>query len=789
MRRVPKEITEGLLISADPDSLNSSDGFDIIKLVHVLKSSFWILVVVFPFVFSLSWLYVRYTKPMYASSSVIKLKQNSESQVLGLKMGTQQSGNLAALSGEIEIIKSQLIVDQLIEKQNLTISYFEHGKILDDEKFKHNAFYVSFRPDSNSVIYDTPFQIIFKTNSEFELSFLSSNDEAISGRYRVGETINVRGFKFKLGRNTTFSERNIGVNYFFVINSKGALNNYIRYNLQVEILNPVANTIQISFQDHNANKAVDIVNTIDAIYLEQTLESKRLEQEQVINFINEQLDNTSKSLENSEIQLEDFVRASGTNNPSSDFGLIKGQLEVLNEEKLRLRLESELLDEVRRGLLSDTGGKYVPTISNLKNAQLEGELNALNLAYKELEKLTSTSSQKTLAYKSKIRNVEALENSVLEYLFENRKQLLEQTYSVNEKIQKLHDDFLGLPSKNTELTRLKRFYDLWEKFYLLLIEKRVEYGILKAGTVPEFIILSPASAPGVLIYPKKIQVYAIGFIVALLISSVLLVVRFLTHNKVITINDLERSLKAPVLGMIPEFKTEKLEYSSLVIDRFPKSAVTEALRSIRTNLDFISPDKTKKLITVTSTISGEGKTFVAINMGGVLAISGQRVIVLDLDMRKPKLHLGFDGENDIGMSTLLIKKNEIEECIKKTKLPNLHYIAAGPLPPNPSELIMLPELDKLIKKLHELYDIVIIDTPPVGLVTDGLLVMRKADVPLYVVRSGYSQRRVDKNINNLYESGHFKKLSVVLNAVEKIAGYGYGYGYGDHGYYEEGKKG
>ena len=787
MRKVPKEITEGLLISADPDS-SSNDGFDVIKLVHVLKSSFWILLVVFPLVFLISWLYVRYTKPMYESSSVIKLKQNSESQVLGLKMGTQQTGNLAALSGEIEIIKSQLIFDQLIEKQNLGISYFEHGKILDDEKFKNNAFYVEFKTDSNSIIYDHPFQITFKSNSEFEISY-TSNGEVVSGLYQVGKTVDITRFKFKIGRNSNFSKRNIGVNYFFIINSKGALNSYIRNNLQVEILNPIANTIQILFKDHNENKAVDIVNTIDAIYLEQTLESKRLEQEQVINFINEQLDNTSKSLENSEIQLEDFVRKSGTNNPTSDFGLIKGHLEVLNEEKLNLRLESELLDEVRRSLLSDTGAKFVPTISNLKNPQLEGELNALNMAYKELERLTSTSSQKTLAYKSKIRSVENLENSVLEYVFENRKQLLEQTYLVNEKIQKLHDDFLGLPSKNTELTRLKRFYDLWEKFYLLLIEKRVEYGILKAGTVPEFIILSPASAPGVLVYPKKIQVYSIGFIVALMISSMLIVIRFLMHNKVITINDLERSLKAPVLGMIPEFNAEKLEHSSLVIDRFPKSAVTEALRSIRTNLDFISPGKIKKLITVTSTISGEGKTFVAINMGGVLAISGQRVIVLDLDMRKPKLHLGFDAVNDIGMSTLLIKKNELEDCIKKTKLPNLDFIGAGPLPPNPSELILLPELDNLIKKLHEVYDIVIIDTPPVGLVTDGLLVMRKADVPLYVVRSGYSQRRVDKNINNLYDSGHFKKLSVVLNAVEKIAGYGYGYGYGDHGYYEEGKKG
>lgn len=768
---------------------SGGEGFDLIKFIHVLKRSLLVLGVVFPMIFGIAFLYVRYTKPMFESQSVIKLKEKSESQVLGLKAGRQGQGNISTLSGEIEIIKSQMIFNKLIEKLGLELSYYEYGKFLNDEKFGSNAFYVEYDKGGNSIIYDRPIDITFENQSNFTLSYTANNEETITKKAQVGDLIDLNGFAFKVGRKQGFSDENVKVPYFFRVNSQGSLFNYIRKSLQVSILNPSAKTIQIKFQDHNSIKSANIVNAIDSIYLESTLETKRLEQEQVISYINQQLDNTAKSLESSEIKLEDFVRKSGTDNPSSDFGAIKDRLVALNDEKLALKLEGELLDEIRKSLLSDSSNSFVPTISNLDNPQLKSEIQQLNDSYKDLSKLVATTSTNTLAYKRKVKEVESLENSVLEYVFENRKILLEGTYAVNEKINTLHEDFLGLPSKNTELTRLKRFYNLWEKFYLLLIEKRVEYGIMKAGAVPEFIILSPASFPGLLVYPLKLQVYTVAFILALLLTLVVVGVKYVFHNKILSISDLERNLRTPVLGMIPEFTAEKLEHSSLVIHKYPKSAVTEALRSIRTNLDFVSPNQDKRLLTVTSTVSGEGKTFVAINTGGILAISGQKVVVLDLDMRKPKIHLGFGSSNEEGMSTLLIKRNTLDECIKKSELENLDFISAGPLPPNPAELIMTKEFDDLIDELYTRYDVVIIDTPPVGLVTDGLLVMKRASIPIYVVRSGYSEKRVDKNINNLYDSGRFKNLSVVLNAVEKVGGngygYGYGYGYGGQGYYEE----
>lgn len=761
------------------------DGFDPIRFFHVLKKSVILLIVIIPMVMLAAFLYARYTKPVYRSSSVIKLKINNEVSDLGFRFASAKNNNLNNLAGEIEIIRSRVIVDELIGRLGLTESYFEYGKVLNDEKFRATPFYIEYDSKDPSIVYNKAIDITFNTNSEYKARYLRADGEAVEKLGVVGQKINLAGFQFVLRRSDRFTSKNVKVPYFFKINSVSYIHSYMQERLSVSILNPKANTIEIAFQDNNAQKAVAIVNAIDEIYLEKTLENKRQEQDQVIKFINEQLESTAKSLENSEIQLEEFVKESGTLDPNSDFGLIKGRLDELTEEKIQLKLESDFLDEIKNLILSSSESKFITVSSLESNPQLNQEVSRLNESYKELDRSKSTTNTNTLAYKNRLREVQTLENSVLEYVFESRKILNSKVLDVNEKIQGLHDEFLGLPSKETELTRLRRFYNLWEKFYLMLIEKRVEYGIMKAGTTPEFVVLSRASQPGTLIYPVKIRIYALGLILGLVISFLVIATKYVLHNKIVTPKELEKSLIPPVLGMIPKFRRKKLEFSSLVVDNYPKSSVTEALRSIRTNVEFISPGKDKRIVSVTSTISGEGKTFFAINLGGVLAVGGQRVMVIDLDMRKPKLHLGFDGENIKGMSTLLIGKHSLEDCIQHSKMDGLDYISAGSLPPNPSELIMLDKLDEIFDLLHQSYDVVIVDTPPVGLVTDGLLVMKRADIPLYVVRSGYSHRDVYKTINTLYKSGRYEHLSVVLNGVDSGIGYGYGYGDNGYGYYDE----
>jgi capsular exopolysaccharide synthesis family protein len=251
---------------------------------------------------------------------------------------------------------------------------------------------------------------------------------------------------------------------------------------------------------------------------------------------------------------------------------------------------------------------------------------------------------------------------------------------------------------------------------------------------------------------------------------------------------LEKLTVVPVLGTINHARNTY--GSNLVVTDKPKSAIAEAFRSIRTNLQYLISVTDHKVVTVTSTISGEGKTFFSLNIAAILAISGKKILLMGLDLRKPKIHQDLGITNDQGMSTLLIGKAKAAQVIIKSKLENLDVLPAGPIPPNPSELIMSDTMKNLMEELRPQYDYIIIDTPPIGLVTDALIAMKYADINIFIVRQKYSKKVFLDTVNKLQTDKSIKNLAIVLNdlRVNKsygyYNGYGYKYGYG-YGYYDE----
>jgi capsular exopolysaccharide synthesis family protein len=308
--------------------------------------------------------------------------------------------------------------------------------------------------------------------------------------------------------------------------------------------------------------------------------------------------------------------------------------------------------------------------------------------------------------------------------------------------------------------------------------------------------LEKADIPNNPVSPNRRVTFIIYFVSALVVSLLIIFFRYLSHNQINSLNEITKYTHASIsiLGIIPKCKVD-IPVSQLLVDKSPKSLIAEAFRSVRTNLQFISNEPGSKIIALTSTISGEGKTFVAINLAGIIAFSGKKVVIIDLDMRKPKIHIGFGAENSKGMSTLLIGKNNVEETIQKSSLDNLDFITAGPVPPNPSELIISEKMDQILNQLKLMYDVIIVDNPPVGLVSDGIAMIQKADYPIYIFRADYSKRNFIQNVDRLFNETNIKKLSVLLNGVDidrKNYGYNYGYGYGygygtSYGYYDEDK--
>ena len=254
----------------------------------------------------------------------------------------------------------------------------------------------------------------------------------------------------------------------------------------------------------------------------------------------------------------------------------------------------------------------------------------------------------------------------------------------------------------------------------------MELEITRAGTITRSVELSPASLPKSQIAPQRGLIIGGGFSTGIVLSIVFLLISYLVHNKITSIQELGQLADIPILGAIPKYKSFPGHLSSMVISKDSKSSLSEALRTVRTNLDFIHSDKNSKTISITSTVSGEGKTFIAVNLGAIMALSGRKVCVVDIDMRKPKIHLAFEKAlQSEGVSTILSGKASVEDNIQKTSIENLKFIGAGPVsPPNPSELLLQPPFSNMLKLLKSQFDVVILDTPPVGLVTDGQLVMK-----------------------------------------------------------------
>lgn len=781
------------------DEDTDGNGLDLTILVAVARRSLPWVVLLLTLGLASAWLYLRYTKPVYRASSVLKIDEQQTASVLGIGNG-REDGISSKLAGEIELIKSELTYTRLKKLVSLDVNYYAKGTVLENELFSTSPFSVEYSISDNSY-YNRSFEVEFLDKQQYKIS-VPSGTEVTTGTYSLGQMVRLPGLNLRLLRNERYSPA-IGNSYHFTIIDDGSINNYLNNNLSIGVLNPNANTIQIAFTDYNNLKAAAIVNALDSVYLQAKIEEKSLQTTKIRAFVTTQLKEYGKKLASAEDNLKDFVVRNSTYDAKSEFTSAVSRQESLIEQRLVLEEGLELLDEVKR--LADnaqltvrdnqTVSENIPALSELRDPVLVQILDRLNTQQINLARVRRSYKSGTFAVEDLLATIETTQLALNKQLIQSRKTLQKKIALLDKQNEKINAKLRSLPGTQTEAARLQRPLDLYNSIFQDLLQKQIGYEITNAGTTANFLVLSSASVPNEPISPKRLLIYAIGLAGGLVLGLGLIAGRYLLHNTVASVGELERNTKAAVLGVIPTYTKEAMEVSRLVVDKNPKASVSEAIRSIRTNLDFISPSTKKRLISVTSTISGEGKTFVAVNLAGIIALSGQRVIILDLDMRKPKVNLAFGAENVRGISTILIDRHTLAECVQHTTIESLDFISAGPTPPNPSELILSPRFDQLIQELYQHYDVIMIDTPPVGLVTDGILIMRKADVPIYIVRANYSRKTFLKNLNRLMRNNQFGRMCTILNDAQAQGasgyGYGYGYGYGEGygsygmGYYED----
>jgi capsular exopolysaccharide synthesis family protein len=330
-----------------------------------------------------------------------------------------------------------------------------------------------------------------------------------------------------------------------------------------------------------------------------------------------------------------------------------------------------------------------------------------------------------------------------------------------------------MPKTELQLRGVERKFDLNEAIYTFLLQKRSEAQIARASSLPDYEIVDSAVIPtSRMVSPKKKLNYILALFLGLLIPTSFIMLKDFLNNRILETDEIEKYTKIPILGKI----FHNFHRSKMVVNDHPNSSVTESFRAVRTNFQFFSEGGKRQVLLLTSSTSSEGKSFCSLNIASVFALNGHKTVLMEFDLRRPKLHQIFNSSNIIGISSYLIDKAIIEDIILPTNIENLDLISDGPAAPNPAELINSERTGELIDKLKEMYDYIIIDSAPSGILAETLLLMKHADLNIFVVRLEYSMKETFKNAIKTIENNKFNNISILINDLNvKREAYKYGY--------------
>lgn len=748
-------------------SSSATENIDFNKLKIVLRNNWYWIALIFLAVNAAAYLYIRYTKNLYESESLLKLDIKKDATDLGIKNMVVEDQSMTLLSGEIEIIRSKLFLNRVLDEVNFEASFFSIGHLLTEELYRNAPAVVTYFNKSHS-LFNTRINFREISRDEFELTL----EDGSRARGRYNKLVSMDNLELILARNENF-QRSDEIGYFLMIRSRDVLLNDFSRNLSAEPLNFNANTVRVSFRDFNPVKAQYILNKIDTIYLQYSNEQKNLANKQKIDWVSRELGSIEKKMEDFEDYFENFTLQNKTHDLDNDLRRTIEAMTRIDSQRYEYNRRIKEADNILQNL--EAGSRvYSLGMRQFFPDRVNQQLDALHELELEQEKLKLSYKEVTFAYRQKVQDIAALRGKIKMHMEELRERWIIELKNLTQRKNTLETEFASIPDKTTEFSKNERFYKLYEEFYLTLMQSKSEFEIAQAGSTPDFKILSPASLSSDPIAPKKAMIFGIGLVGSLVAIFFFIGMCYLLNNRITNLYELERVEMAPVLGAVP--MSSYLNGHGLHILQHPKSMVSEAIRTIRTNLDFFNISADTKIIAISSTVSGEGKSFIAMNLGGVMALTSKRVILVDLDMRKAKTQLPFKSDSSKGVSTVLIKKNTWQETVVGTPVQNMDYLPAGPHPPNPSELLLHKEFLTLLEDLKKNYDVIILDTPPVGLVTDGIMAMKHADVSLYVFRANYSKREFLHNLQRIVTINKFSNITTLLNAVT-THGKTYGYGY------------
>lgn len=784
----------------------SQNGFDFKGFLIKIGSYWQWFVLSLAITFTIAYQVNIRKENIYSMETVISIKEETNPLFTS---NTSLVFNWGGTSDQVQTIsttlKSRSHNELVVEKLQYYIGFLVQGKYKLVDAYGEVPFYVSIdksRGQLTGALVGIKFvsedeyevRIPFENNSVSLITYATNTYSATSvavgnfvKKYKVGQQVSLPFLNWKLQIKDNPGLYN-GNEYFVQFSDFDAtVSNY--KGVSVKSDDKGGSIITLGMMGANKARMVEYLNTTVKVLISRQLDGKNQFATNTIRFIDSTLVSMEAQLKETTNELKSFRKDKNIYAVEGDGAKFSDKILEYDVEKDEINRKITYYNSLRSYLKSsvDYSKLPAPSVAGIEDPNIVVNVSKLiSLSTQRSEMAYAVKSEKI--FRDFDNQMEAVKKVLLENIATAKAALQNDFAMIESKIKEAESTIKKLPEDQQELIKIKRKYDLSDNIYSSFLQKRSEADIVKAANLSDIHFIDPAKdIGGGLVGAKNSVNYVLALFLGLLFPLIMVFGIFFINNTIQNTDDISRLTQIPLIGVIGLNKHS----SDLAVFSKPKSALSESFRAIRSSLQYLYKQQSvlgAKTLMITSSVSGEGKTFTSLNIATVFALSEKKTVIIGLDLRKPKLFDEFNLSNEVGVVNYLIKQKTIDEIINPTEIPFLDVILSGPIPPNPAEMILNDGMLDLINELKKKYDYIILDTPPVGLVSDALELAHYCDVILYIVRQNFTKKEMITLLNNRVKRGELKNTSIILNGFENKAkygagyGYGYGYGYGSNTY-------
>ena len=753
---------------------------------NILKRYKWSIFIVTLLSAFLTYGYLYFQPSIYNSYAIVKVKPYVKVKPEDFINDTTSTIQTKEVIEEISLLQTFKINDQALQKVNFKVQYFKDQGYKKVEIYKNMPIEIKDINITNQEVIGKIFTLIpseegysikYFNSYSAKIKHLLSGTEPFSYNDTTiipyGKSINNKYFNLTIEKKLDFTYP-----IYFTIHGdrRNIFENIVRAQLEITQLEKDTSLIKISYLDTIPERAELYVNALTDSFIEHSSNIKNKENNKALEYIIKELNATEQELKKSELAMETYQLSKSVIKPS-DQALIYikdlSDLEIqISENNLKKKLILNLMNFVR---LNDNLDAIAPSLSKLNDMstlRLIEKLQESQLTETELSVEYTNEYPKLLSIKKQIQNIRHKIAFNLKTLHSN---IDDQNINLLKRKNSYEDDLQKLPAQEKELISIKRDYEVVSSSYNYLLKKKSEIETLQLATFSDYRIIDQAYSSNTSIKPRRLVLLLLSIIIGFILGYILAVIRHNRDRTILGKKDVESLTSLPIYGTIPFYKQKEHQ---IKVRTEVKSPFSEAFRTLRTNLQFINKESKSTTILITSTIAGEGKTTTSANLASILEMAKYKTVIVNLDLRKPTLHKFFDMKNKIGASSYLNHTASIEDIIQHTAFAHLDIITSGPIPIDPSELILSKRLPQLIHELKERYEYIVIDSAPIGIVTDTKTIMQYSDLNFIIIRESYAKKNFIATLEEMIAKHEFKNVGLLINASKDKGGeYGYGYSY------------